>query len=80
MTILGYEVNKKDDSLFAQWMEAKARESQAASDRRAIEDSLAEEFALNEQNEGSKTHKLEGYVVKITQRMNRKVESVPVEG
>lgn len=79
MTIFGHEITKKDHSLFEQWMEAKAEEKAATDRRRSIEDALTKEFDLDEQNEGSKTHKLEGYSCKITQRLNRKIDQVKLE-
>jgi len=65
----------KEESLFEQWMKAKAEEKAAQDRRRSIEDALSKEFDLDEQNEGSKTHKLEGFVCKITQKINRRVDS-----
>lgn len=56
----------------AQWLEAKEAEAAATARRREIEDQMIAE--LGEQKEGSHTHKLDGFAIKITTRMNRKID------
>ena len=61
--------------LYQQWMDAKSEEKAAQERRREIEDQLTELFELNEQDEGIQTFKPSDFICKITQRMNRKVDS-----
>jgi len=58
----------------AQWLEAKADEAAATAKRRWIEDQMAKDMDLASAQEGSTTHKLDGFAVKITTRFNRKVD------
>jgi len=58
-----------------QWLEAKHKEAEAIADRREIEDKLTESFKLDEMHEGSSTIDSDGYKIKITQRLNKKVDS-----
>lgn len=58
-----------------QWLEAKEAEAQAVANRRAIEDQLSEAFAVSESDEGIKTVAVDGYKVKITSRIDRKVDA-----
>ena len=60
-------------NLYQDWIKAKAMEKAATEKRRGIEDKLVEQLAIPENFEGSKTIKTD-YVVKITGRMNRKVD------
>jgi hypothetical protein len=62
--------------LLQRWMEFKRIENEAAENRRKIEDRMSLNIGLEEQNEGSKTHKVDGFVVKVSQRLNRKVDEV----
>ena len=61
--------------LYAQWLAAKERESQAVAERRMIEDLLVHELKLAESFEGTASREEAGYIVKITARMNRKVDA-----
>ena len=62
-------------SLYHDWLDAKEAEREAIAKRREIEDELIQIFSVDDLPEGSKTRKDSGYVVKITTRMNRKVDS-----
>lgn len=73
--MFGVTIKREDNSVFAQWMQAKQEEAAAVERRRVLEDQLAKELGLDEQHEGSKTHKLDGYVVKVTQRLNKKIDA-----
>lgn len=60
------------DALAADWLAAKREESAARDRRVAIEAQLAE--ALDVPDEGSKTHRLTGHKVTLTQPVSRKVD------
>jgi hypothetical protein len=74
MTLFGQKVSIKGDNIYEQWMEAKAAEAAAVAKRRELEDQLSNDFELNEMHEGSMTKKQNGYVIKITQRLNKKID------
>ena len=57
------------------WLEAKQTETEAVNRRRELEDQLSQLLKLDPQAEGSKTHKPDGFVIKITQRLNRKIDA-----
>ena len=61
-------------SLYQQWLQAKETERQAVDERRVVEDKLLATLSLPESFEGSKTIKDDGYQVKVTARMNRKID------
>jgi hypothetical protein len=62
-------------TLYDQWLQAKEEERQAVEARRVIEDELIESFQVDDSKDGSKTYKPEGYKVKVTTRLNRKVDA-----
>jgi hypothetical protein len=61
--------------LAAQWLDAKARETNATEERRAIEDRIKELVRLPEQLDGTETVEPEGYTIKMVGRIDRKVNS-----
>lgn len=61
-------------TLGEKWMAAKAIEVEAIAARRAIEDDMLEEIAINETEEGTHTRKSGDLTIKIVNRMNRKVD------
>lgn len=63
------------ETLAKEWLDAKAAETKAIECRRAVEDMLAAAVAFEAQYEGTTTAKSEGYTIKITGRMTRKVDS-----
>lgn len=65
--------------LYAQWIAAKERERQAVEERRVIEDALIQELKIAEAFEGTASREDAGYSVKITARLNRKVDSEMVQ-
>ena len=65
--------------LYAQWIAAKERERQAVEERRVIEDALIHEFKIAEAFEGTASREDAGYSVKITARLNRKVDAEMVQ-
>lgn len=62
-------------NLSALWLEAKARETKAINDRRSIEDQMRSLIGIADNLDGTMTAKPDGYVVKVTGRINRKVNS-----
>jgi hypothetical protein len=59
--------------LFHQWLKAKADEAAAIQARREIEDKISGLFDLSPALDGTQTHKDGQYIVKVTGRINRKV-------
>jgi len=62
-------------SLVKEWMESKAAEAQAVQRRREIEDQLKALTNIPEDLDGTKTLDVSGYVVKVTGRIDRKVDA-----
>lgn len=62
-------------TLSAMWMAAKQAESEAIKSRRDIEDRMTSLIGVAENMEGTETAKPNGYTIKITGRMNRKIDS-----
>ena len=65
--------------LYPQWIAAKERERQAVEERRVIEDALIHELKIAEAFEGTASREDAGYSVKITARLNRKVDAEMVQ-
>jgi len=63
------------DSIYDAWMDAKAAEASAIAARRAIEDQLLEMLKIDPASEGVKNIEAEGFAVKITSRLDRKVDA-----
>ena len=61
-------------SLCEKWLAAKAAENAAIEARRTIEDKLTAMLDLAPDAEGTTTAKRDGYVIKATCRLNRKVD------
>lgn len=57
------------------WIDAKAAEKTAVDRRREIEDKLFSLIGVSEDFEGTQTAEPDGYKIKITGRMTRKVDS-----
>ena len=57
------------------WLEAKAAEQEATERRRRYEDELAELIGLSQATDGTTTKEAGGYSIKVTQRLNRSVDS-----
>lgn len=62
-------------SLSDQWLEAKAHEARVVAHRRQIEDRLKSLIGVAETLEGTETAKPDGYVIKVTGRIDRKVDA-----
>jgi predicted fused transcriptional regulator/phosphomethylpyrimidine kinase len=66
-------------TLSADWMLHKAAEEHAVVERRKIEDLMVKLLAMSENFEGTETAEPEGFVVKISGRIERKVDGDKVQ-
>lgn len=62
-------------SIYQDWIDAKEAERLAVEKRRDIEDQLIKQYQISEADEGSKSIKEAGYVVKVVCRMNRTIDA-----
>lgn len=62
-------------TLHLQWLAAKAAEAQAVETRREIEDQLTAQMGIKPDADGVTTIKVDGYVIKATSRLNRKIDA-----
>lgn len=62
-------------NLYQQWIEAKEYERLAVERRREIEDQLAINFKVDETQDKSQTFDADGYKIKITTRLTRKIDA-----
>jgi len=65
--------------LSRQWLQHKFDEELATTERRKIEDQIVKLLAVAENFEGTKTAEPEGFVVKISGRIDRKVDGEKVQ-
>ena len=66
-------------TLSADWMQHKAAEEHAVVERRKIEDLMVKLLAMSENFEGTETAEPQGFVVKISGRIDRKVDGDKVQ-
>jgi hypothetical protein len=66
-------------TLSAEWMQHKAAEEHAVVERRKIEDRMVKLLAMSENFEGTETAEPQGFVVKISGRIDRKVDGDKVQ-
>jgi hypothetical protein len=66
-------------TLSAEWMQHKAAEEHAVVERRKIEDLMVKLLAMSENFEGTETAEPQGFVVKISGRIDRKVDGDKVQ-
>lgn len=62
-------------TLHLRWLEAKEAERAAVEKRRLIEDELVQQLRVNSAHEGSQSFDIDGYQVKVTCRIDRKVDA-----
>lgn len=62
-----------------QWMQFKADEEKATTERRKIEDQIVKLLAIPESFESTETAEPDGFVVKIAGRIDRKVDADKVQ-
>jgi hypothetical protein len=61
-------------NIFEAWMAAKEAEREAVEERRMLEDELVRQLKIDDK-EGSKTIKEDGFIVKVTNRYNRRIDA-----
>ena len=61
-------------TLSANWLRHKTDEEKSTTERRKVEDQMVKLLAIAENFEGTETAEPEGYVVKISGRIDRKVD------
>ena len=66
-------------TLSADWMLHKAAEEHAVVERRKIEDLMVKLLAMSENFEGTETAEPQGFVIKISGRIDRKVDGDKVQ-
>ena len=62
-------------SLYQQWLDAKKTETKAVADRRDIEDQMVASLSVAKDLDGTVKKELDGYVVKIEGRINKKIDA-----
>lgn len=62
-------------SLASKWLNAKDIEAKAIAHRREIEDTMKRFIRMPDDLDGTETVKSDGYVIKITGRINRKINA-----
>lgn len=60
--------------LAEQWLQAKQAEAEATEHRRRLEDMMVSEMQISEDFTGTRTHDSDGYVIKVTGRINQTVD------
>jgi hypothetical protein len=66
-------------TIYKEWLDAKNAEAEAVATRRELEDKMIASFGIKETLEGVETFETTGFKIKITGRMNRKVDSASVQ-
>jgi hypothetical protein len=66
-------------TLSAEWLVCKYAEEKATADRRKIEDQMVKLLAIPPDFESTETAEPEGFVVKISGRIDRKVDAVKLQ-
>lgn len=62
-------------NLYEAWLNAKHKEAEATSVRRAIEDRLVEQFKVQPNLEGTVNLEADGFKIKVEGRINRKINN-----
>ena len=62
-------------NLYQRWLDAKKLEAAAVTERRQLEDQMAEAFALPKDLDGTVKRETEGYAIKIEGRINKKIDA-----
>lgn len=63
------------EQLALEWKRAKETETDAAQERREVEDEMVRLLEINSEREGTVNFDLAGYEIKIVSRFNRKVDT-----
>lgn len=62
-------------NLYQRWVEAKKMEALAVTERRQLEDQMAEAFALPKDLDGTLKREADGYLIKVEGRINKKIDA-----
>jgi hypothetical protein len=62
-------------SLYQRWLDAKKAEGIAVAERRELEDQMVVVFTVPKDLDGTMKQELDGYVVKIEGRINKKIDA-----
>ena len=65
--------------IYAQWIEAKREEQEAQKRRRTLEDKMVKDFKISDTLDGVENLEIDGFKIKITGRMNRKVNGDKIQ-
>jgi hypothetical protein len=65
--------------MYAQWLNWKAAEEQAQTERRKVEDQIRKAANIAEDLDGTETLEADQYVVKIAGRIDRKIDRVKLQ-
>ena len=71
--------NMSTAELCSDWIECKATEKAATDHRREIEDELTRRLEIAETLDGTQRPEVDGYAVKVTGRIDRKVDAEKVQ-
>jgi len=71
--------NMSTSELCSDWIECKATEKAATDHRREIEDELTRRLEIAETLDGTQRPNVDGYTVKVTGRIDRKVDADKVQ-
>jgi hypothetical protein len=63
------------NTLYQRWLDAKKLEAAAVTERRQLEDQMAEEFGLPKDLDGTVNHQVDGYKIKMEGRINKKIDA-----
>ena len=62
-------------TLYQRWLDAKKLEAAAVAERRELEDQMVKEFAVPKDLDGTVKHEVEGYIIKMEGRINKKIDA-----
>jgi hypothetical protein len=62
-------------TLYQRWLDAKKLEATAVTERRQLEDQMVAEFAIPKDLDGTVKHAIDGYVIKMEGRINKKIDA-----
>lgn len=62
-------------TLYQRWLDAKKLEATAVAERRELEDLMVAEFALPKDLDGTMKREIDGYVIKMEGRINKKIDA-----
>ena len=62
-------------TLYQRWLDAKKLEAAAVAERRELEDQMAVQFAIPKDLDGTMKREIDGYVIKMEGRINKKIDA-----